>query len=150
MRVSPALLEASVRDPEQAIKLVNVFSRSTLSPPPSALGPGTWVYGAGLALGRRVLASNARVNVFERGFKACDSYRNADTAITQILCPVLFLLGAQDQMTPPKAAQGLIAAARDSGKTVHLVTLPVGHNQMTEAPDATLFALRNFLTGDAA
>ncbi|PIW06458.1 MAG: alpha/beta hydrolase, partial [Comamonadaceae bacterium CG17_big_fil_post_rev_8_21_14_2_50_60_13] len=47
-----------------------------------------------------------------------DSYRNADAAITQISCPVLFLLGSQDQMTPPKAAQGLITAARASGKTV--------------------------------
>jgi pimeloyl-ACP methyl ester carboxylesterase len=145
MRVSPALLAASVAQPEQAIKLVNVFSRSTLSPPPSALGPGTWVYGAGLALGRRVLASNAKVNVFERGFKACDSYSNADAAITHATCPVLFLLGALDQMTPPKAAQGLIAAARASGKAVQVVTLPVGHNQMTEAPDATLFAMRDFL-----
>ncbi|NCP39271.1 MAG: alpha/beta hydrolase [Rhodoferax sp.] len=152
MRVSTALLEASVSNPEQAIKLVNIFSRSTLAPVPSALGPGTWVYGAGLALGRRVLASNTRVNVFERGFKACDSYRNADAAITQISCPVLFLLGSQDQMTPPKAAQGLITAARASGKTVQIRMVPVGHNQMTEAPDDTLFAIRDFLqttTSDA-
>jgi len=92
-----------------------------------------------------VLASNTRVNVFERGFKACDSYRNADAAITQIHCPVLFLLGSQDQMTPPKAAQGLIAAAQASGKLVTTVFVPVGHNQMTEAPDETLFAIRDFL-----
>jgi len=145
MPVSPALLDASVNNPEQAIKLVNVFSRSTLAPVPSALGPGTWVYGANMALGRRVLASNTKVNVFERGFRACDSYRNADTAITQIRCPVLFLLGSQDQMTPPKAAQGLIAAAQASDKSVTTVFVPVGHNQMTEAPDATLFAIRDFL-----
>jgi len=145
MRVSQVLLDASVNEPEQAIKLVNVFSRSTLAPPPSALGPGTWVYGAGMALGRRVLASNKQVNVFYRGFKACDSYNNADTAITRITCPVLFLLGALDQMTPPKAAEKLIACAQNSGKAVRVVTLPVGHHQMTEAPDATLFALRDFL-----
>ena len=90
----------------KALELVNVFSRSTLAPPPSALGPGTWVYGASMALGRRVLASNATVNVFHRGFKACDSYANGEAAIQAITCPVLFVLGAQDQMTPPKAAQG--------------------------------------------
>ena len=145
MRVSAALLEASVNAPEQAIKLVNVFSRSTLAPPPSALGPGTWVYGAAMALGRRVLASNPTVNLFHRGFVACDSYRNGEQAITQITCPVLFVLGAEDQMTPPKAAQGLISAARTSGKTVQVVTLPVGHNQMLEAPDETLAALQAFL-----
>jgi pimeloyl-ACP methyl ester carboxylesterase len=145
MKVSPALLEASVNAPEQAIKLVNVFSRSTLAPPPSALGPGTWVYGASIALGRRVLASNGKVNVFYRGFKACDSYANGLQAIGQIACPVLFILGVQDQMTPPKAAQALINAALASGKAVQQVSLPVGHNQMTEAPDATLFAIRDFI-----
>ena len=62
-----------------------------------------------------------------------------------ITCPVLFLLGAQDQMTPPKAAQSLIAKAREAGKAVKVVTLPVGHHQMTETPDATLFAIRDFL-----
>jgi len=145
MRVSAALLDASVNAPEEAIKLVNVFSRSTLAPPPSALGPGTWVYGAAMALGRRVLASNPAVNVFHRGFVACDSYRNGEQAIAQITCPVLFVLGEQDQMTPPKAAQGLISAARAAGKAVQVVTLPVGHNQMQEAPDETLAALKRFL-----
>lgn len=145
MRVSPALIEASLNDPMKALTMVNVFSRSTLAAPPSALGPGTWVYGASMALGRRVLASNTAVNVFHRGFKACDSYANGETAITQITCPVLFLLGAQDQMTPPKAAQGLLGKAREAGKTVRMALVPVGHHQMTEAPDDTLAALQAFL-----
>ena len=112
MRVSPALIEASLNDPMKALTMVNVFSRSTLCAPPSALGPGTWVFGAGMALGRRVLASNPAVNVFHRGFVACDSYANGETAITEVTCPVLFLLGGVDQMTPPKAAQGLIGKDR--------------------------------------
>jgi len=145
MKVSPLLLKSSVDSPEQAIKLVNVFSRSTLAPSPSALGPGTWVYGASMALGRRVLASNATVNVFYRGFKACDSYTNGELAVTQVACPVLFVLGALDQMTPPKSAQTLISAARDSGKTVQVLSLPVGHNQMTEAPGELLDAITHFL-----
>jgi pimeloyl-ACP methyl ester carboxylesterase len=145
MKVSPALLEASVSNPEQAIKLVNVFSRSTLAPPPSTLGPGTWVYGASVALARRVLASNSTVNVFHRGFVACNSYANGLEAIVQVTCPVLFVLGAQDQMTPPKAAQSLINAANRHGKDIQVVRLNVGHNQMTEAPDGTLGAIRDFL-----
>ena len=145
MKVSQALLDASLNEPMKALTMINVFSRSTLAAPPSALGPGTWVYGASMALGRRVLASNTKINVFHRGFKACDSYANGDNAITQITGPVLFVLGAQDQMTPPKAAQLLIARARASGKTVQLVSLPVGHHQMTETPDETLFAIRDFL-----
>ena len=145
MKVSPALIEASLNEPMKALTMVNVFSRSTLAAPPSALGPGTWVFGAGMALGRRVLASNPTVNVFHRGFVACDSYSHGEAAMASVACPVLFLLGAQDQMTPPKAAKTLIAAAQASGQRVQVAHLPVGHHQMTEAPDATLAAIRDFL-----
>ena len=145
MKVSPALIEASLHEPEKALTMVNVFSRATLCAPPSALGPGTWVYGAGMALGRRVLRSNAKVNVFHRGFVACDRYAGGEAAMAALTCPVLFLLGGLDQMTHPKAAQGLLHAARAAGKSVQVVTLPVGHHQMTETPDATLFAIRDFL-----
>lgn len=144
MKVSQVLLDASLKEPERALKMINVFSRSTLAAPPSSLGPGTWVYGASLALGRRVLASNRSVNVFHRGFQACDRYANGEQAIAQISCPVLFLLGAQDQMTSPKSAQGLIAKARESGKKVKVIDLPVGHHQMTETPDETLAAITVF------
>ena len=125
--------------------MVNVFSRSTLAAPPSALGPGTWVYGASLALGRRVLRSNTAVNVFHRGFVACDRYAGGEAAMGKVTAPVLFVLGAQDQMTQAKAAQGLIQAAKAAGKAVGIATLPVGHHQMTETPEATLFAIRDFL-----
>ena len=145
MKVSPTLIESALNEPEKALRMVNVFSRSTLCAPPTALGPGTWVYGASMALGRRVLRSNREVNLFHRGFVACDSYAGGESAIARITCPVLFALGAQDQMTTPKAAQGLIAKARESGKQVQVVHLPVGHHQMTETPEETLFALRDFL-----
>ena len=145
MKVSQALLDASQSDPEKAIHMINVFSRATLAPPPSALGPGTWVWGASKALNRRVLRSNAKVNVFHRGFKACDSYANAENAIAQVTCPVLFVLGAADQMTTAKAAQPLVERARAAGKQVQVVRVPVGHHQMTEAPDETLQALQAFV-----
>ena len=141
MQVSAALLEASLHHPMQALRMVNVFSRSTLAPPPSALGPGTWVYGAALALGKKVLSSNPPINLFHTGFVACDSYRNGLAAMAKINCPTLFVLGTQDQMTPPKAAQSLIAAARQS----QVVLLPGGHHQMTETPEALLKALVDFL-----
>ena len=145
MKVSQALLDAALHEPQAALKQINIYARSTLAPPPSALGPGTWVYGASLALGRRVLASNPAVNVLHRGFVACDRYANGEVTMQAVTCPVLLVLGAQDQMTPPKAAQPLIAAARAAGVALQIVTLPVGHNHMAEAPDATLLAIRDFL-----
>ena len=141
MKVSPALLENSQHQPMKAIDMVNVYSHSMLAPPPSALGPGTWLYGGSRALMRRVLASNPRVNVFHRGFAACDSYAGGEAAIEKVKCPVLFVLGRGDAMTPPKAAQSLQQKARDA-KTV---LVDGGHQMMTEAPDAVLFALRDFL-----
>lgn len=84
MQVSPALLDTSLNAPLQAIDMVNVFSHSMLAPPPSALGPGTWLYGSSKALMKRVLASNTQVNLFHRGFKACDDYRGGEAAKDQV------------------------------------------------------------------
>jgi len=141
MRVSPALLDASVSAPMKAIDMVNAFSHSSLAPPPSSLGPGTWLYGGNRALMRRVLASNPKVNVFFTGFKACDSYTGGEAAMDKVQCPTLFVLGSADQMTPPKAAQSLVGKA----KNAKVVQLSAGHSLMTEAPDGVLQALKDFL-----
>jgi pimeloyl-ACP methyl ester carboxylesterase len=145
MKVSPALLEASQHDPEKAIHMISVFSWSTLAPPPSALGPGTWIWGVGKALNRRVLRSNPKVNVFHRGFVACDRYANGLQAVAQMTCPVLFVLGKADQMTQAKAAQPLVEAAKSAGRQVRVVQVEAGHHEMTEAPEAVLGALIDFL-----
>ena len=142
MPVSPALLHSALHPPQDAIRTINVFSRSTLAPPGSV---GSWVFGAGMALGRRVLASNAQTNLLHCGFTACNSYAGGEDAMRAVQCPVLFVLGVQDQMTPPHAAQLLVKTAQDAGKSVQVVQLPCGHHQMTEAPDATLDALTDFL-----
>ena len=141
MKVSQTLLDASLNEPQKAIAMVNVFSHSMLAPPPSSLGPGTWLYGSSRALMRRLLAGNPRVNVFHTGFKACDAYTGAEAAMAKVTAPTLFVLGQRDQMTPPKAAQPLVRAA----KTGKVVTVDAGHQMMSEAPDAVLFAIRDFL-----
>lgn len=141
MAVSPALLESSLNTPMRAIDMVNSFSHSMLAPPPSSLGPGTWLYGGSRALMRRVLASNREVNVFHVGFNACNDYANGEAAMAAVTCPVLFLLGASDQMTPPRAAKALQAKAVGA----KVVTVQAGHALMSEAPDAVLFALKDFL-----
>jgi pimeloyl-ACP methyl ester carboxylesterase len=141
MKVSPALLALSRDEPMKAIDMVNTFSHSMLAPPPSSLGPGTWLYGGSRALMRRVLHSNASVNVFHTGFKACDDYAGGDAAMAKVQCETLFILGQSDQMTVPKAAQGLVSRAAH-GK---VVVVDAGHQLMLEAPDAVLVALTEFL-----
>ena len=141
MKVSAALLEASLNQPLVAIDMVNRFSHALLAPPPSTLGPGTWVMGGSRALMRRVLASNTAVNVFHTGFKACDDYRGGEAAMARLNCPVLVIAGQSDQMTPAKAAEPLLARARHG----RLVSVPAGHDMMAEAPEEVLAALLHFL-----
>ncbi|RYY98590.1 MAG: alpha/beta hydrolase [Comamonadaceae bacterium] len=143
MVVSPVLLDGALNDPQRAIALVNTLSHSTMAPPPSSLGPGTWLHGSSRALMRRVLASNRNENVFHIGFKACNDYTNGEAAMGAVQCPVLFLLGAADQMTPPRATKTLLGLASNA----RVVTVEAGHALMSEAPDAVLFALRDFLEG---
>ena len=141
MKVSPALLDNALNQPMKAIDMVNMFSHSMLAPPPSALGPGTWLYGGSKALMRRVLASNTQVNVFHRGFQACDDYRGGEAAIAKVRCPILFILGRNDSMTLPKMAQPLI----DQAHQAKVVMVKAGHQMMVEAPDEVLMALTDFL-----
>ena len=148
MKVSPALLDASLNEPMKAIEMVNTFSHSSLAPPPSALGPGTWLYGGSRALMRRVLASNAKENVFHIGFKACDSYERAFEALNRLVAgieyaqsAILFIVGMADQMTTPKAAQSLI----DKAPQARVSRVSGGHQMMTESPEEVLQALKDFI-----
>ena len=62
-----------------------------------------------------------------------------------VTCPVLMVLGENDQMTTPKNAQALVQQARDTGKQLQVVMIPNGHHQMSESPNETLAALKAFL-----
>ena len=46
---------------------------------------------------------------------------------------------------PPGDYVLCLEAAREHGKTVRVVTVPMGHHQMNESPEETLQALREFL-----
>lgn len=152
MKVSPALLDTSLNEPMKAIEMVNTFSHSMLAPPPSALGPGTWLYGGSRALMRRVystaMAGPSRENVFHTGFTACDRYEGAFLALNRALAhmesaqsAILFIVGKADQMTTTKAAQALIEKAPGA----KVVKVSGGHQMMTESPEETLRALADFV-----
>ena len=148
MKVSPALLDGALNTPQPTIAMVNTFSHSTLAPPPSALGPGTWVPGGSQALMRRTLAGSlARTppeNVFYLGFAACNNYFEAFEALAQVITAqpaMLFIVGKLDQMTTPKAAKALI----DKAPAASVAYLDCGHNMMNEAPEEVLRALSGLL-----
>jgi pimeloyl-ACP methyl ester carboxylesterase len=140
MKVSEALLNTAKEQPLQAINLVNTFSISTMAGKPSFPGPGMWLHGANQVLMRRIQDRAQRtlgINLFAHDFGLCDGYTGGQAAAAQVRCPVSFILGARDQMTPPKASRELAGLLKAK---VH--SLPAGHHLMAEVPDAVLNALR--------
>lgn len=140
MKVSPALLELSKNDPLAAIDFVTTLSYSTLAAKPGYPGPGVWTRGGGKALCRLVLAKQGDTELYHRDFAACDGYRHGLEAAARVTAPATLILGARDQMTPPKAAGDIATALK-----ARIERVEAGHVLMAEAPDATLAALRRAL-----
>ena len=144
MKVSATLLDTARDAPIKAIDMVNAFSISTLAAKPSFPGPGTWLHGSNQALMQRVLAgphaAGCAVNLFHHDFSVCDRYGNGLAAAAAVACPVTMVLGAQDQMTPPRSTRDIAAVLK-----ARVVLLPSGHSLMSEVPDGVLAALREAL-----
>lgn len=140
MKVSDALLTTARDDPLQAMRMVNTWSISSTASKPGFPGPGNWLHGGALALLRRVQAAGGGANVFLHGFEVCNRYRGGLAAAERVRCPVTLILGSQDQMTLPRAAADIAKSLR-----ARVVTVPSGHHQMSEAPDAMLAAVREAL-----
>lgn len=143
MKVSDALLGTAREQPLKAIDMVNAFSISTHAAKPSYPGPGMWLHGSNRALMRRTLAAGGSTdgrNLFEHDFRVCDAYAGGLDAAARVRCPTSFILGSQDQMTPPKVTKDLAAALK-----ARVVMLDSGHHLMAEQPDAMLEAVRGAL-----
>jgi len=137
MAVSDALLAAARDDVDAACRMISGWSHS----PPRQIGgspvPGVWMTGAALAL----MARNAK-RTLETDLRACNDYADGLRAAAAVRCPALVVIGARDQMAPPKSAQALVAALAG----VQVVSLPgCGHAIMSEQPDALLDALRGWI-----
>ncbi len=137
MRVGDDLLAATRDDEPAAIDMINIWSHSGYAQKPSSPGPGFWVVGQNKRLMERM-----QPGVLHADFAACNAYANGLTAAARIECPVLFILGKRDAMTPSKAANAL----RQAIPSARAIEVPAtGHALMAEAPDAVLDALRAFL-----
>ncbi len=142
MKVSDALLNTARDAPFKAIDMVNALSHSSIAGKPAYPGPGVWLHGANRALMRRTQAAHTAtgLNLFHHDFSLCNDYAGGLQAAAQVQCPAHAILGAQDQMTPPKTAAELTRALK-----AQMHTLPCGHALMQEQPDALLQALRQAL-----
>jgi len=136
MKVSDALLEAARSAEQTAIDMVNIWSHSSYAQKPSCPGPGFYVSGMSQRLMQRISA-RGEPRLFHADFTACNSYANGGIAAQSVKCPVLFINGAKDMMTPPRSAKALVAALPQA----RTITVDAGHQMMAEQPDAVLAAL---------
>jgi len=137
MKVSDAFLDAARRNDQAAYDMETIWGHAAQVPLAGNPNPGMWMYGDTLARLARLAPG-----VLHADLQACNAYADGMEAAAKVTCPALFVLGARDMMTPPRAAQGLAAALKQS-KTVTVG--PSGHSLMAEAPDATLDALIAFV-----
>jgi pimeloyl-ACP methyl ester carboxylesterase len=136
MKVSDAFLQAAKENRHDAYDMETIWGHSAQAALGANPNPGMWMYGEALArLGR--LAPG----VLYSDLNACHTYAGGEAAAAAVRCPVLFVLGRRDQMTPARAG----AAFARTVPNARLVQLEAsGHSLMTEAPDATLDALIEF------
>ncbi len=92
------------------------------------------------------LLGRNRPGTLHAAFGACNRWKSGPDAAQRVRCPALVVLGANDQMTPPKIGRAL--AEKIAGSRT--VTIPgSGHMMMAEAPDAVLDALIDFFRREA-
>jgi pimeloyl-ACP methyl ester carboxylesterase len=142
MKVSDALLETARTDEASAIDMVNLWSHASIAPAAAGSPQGFWVPGASRRLMQRLSQLNPD-QLFHTDFVACNTYANGGTAAQGVTCPVLFVQGRRDVMTPPRSAQALVAAIPHA----RVVAVDCGHSLMTEQPDAVTAALADFVRG---
>jgi len=137
MKVSAAFLDAARRNDPAAYDMDTIWSHAPQVPFGGNPNPGMWMYGDTLARLARLAPG-----VLHSGLNACNNYAAGLESAAKVKCPVLFVLGALDMMTPPRGAQALQEAMKNSN-SVRMSSS--GHSLMAEAPDATLNALIAFL-----
>lgn len=144
MRVADALLQATRESPAEAMDMINVWSHSPsidgFDRKPSNPAPGFSNIWQNLRLMQRIHRRDGD-SVLPVDFAACNRYSGGLEAAAGLRCPALFVLGASDSMTPPRAAKSLIDACPEA----QVVTLPhAGHALMAENPDGVRDALVRF------
>jgi pimeloyl-ACP methyl ester carboxylesterase len=138
MTVAEPFLEAARRNDYAAFDMQTIWGHA----PQVALGanpnPGMWMYGDSLARLERLAPG-----VLYNDLKASSDYDSGVERATQVKCPVLFIIGRRDVMTPPRAVK-LLQEKITGARTVEIASS--GHSLMAEAPDATLDALIDFIS----
>lgn len=136
MPVHPVLQGFADSGDIRAAEMVAAWGHGARSHKGGNIASGIWLIGTAVRLVER-----APKGVLGKDFKACNDWQGGEELAASVTCPVLFLLGAKDKMTPVKAARPLADAMADS----RMVVLPdSGHMMMLEDQQATRAGLMDF------
>jgi pimeloyl-ACP methyl ester carboxylesterase len=138
MQVAAPFLEAARNNDHAAFDMHTIWGHAAQVPFGANPNPGMWMYGDNLARLERLAPG-----VLYNDLKACNDYGFGAESAAKVRCPVLFILGRRDVMTPPRAVK-LLQEKMPGAKTVEIASS--GHGLMAEAPDATLDALIEFIS----
>jgi pimeloyl-ACP methyl ester carboxylesterase len=137
MPVHTDLLSAAQAGAHAALDLMVSWSFGAQAQLGSNLAPGLWLQGEAMRLLERASSLSLAADL-----GACALYRGAAAAGAAIRCPTVFVLGADDHMTP--ARNGRAFAERIPGARVEVLA-GIGHMMMIEDPKGTLAALKSVL-----
>ena len=126
MPVHPELLTASAEDIPRASRLMTSWAIGSKAHKGGHRSPGTWLVGSSTSL-----IDRSPEGALSKDMEACNAYSGAVEAMSKVEVPVAFVLGAEDKMTPIKAATDLIDAAKN--KTVVKMD-GIGHMMPIEDP----------------
>lgn len=137
MGVHPDLLEAARTGAHAALDFMVSWSFGAQARFGNTPAPGLWLAGEAMRLLERAASTSLATDLM-----SCAAYKGAEDAAARIRCPTLFLLGAEDRMTPASRGRDFVKHITGARVTV----LPgIGHMMMIEDPVATLAALKTVL-----
>jgi pimeloyl-ACP methyl ester carboxylesterase len=137
MPVGAPLLQATIDHPMQAIDQINAWSHRASIAAYTTVSPGFDHSGLGKRLMQR-MARQHGAGVLPSDFAACNTYTAGAARAAALTVPCLIMNGANDSMTPAKAAKALAANMPHAQLTI---VPDCGHALMSEQPDAVLAGL---------
>jgi pimeloyl-ACP methyl ester carboxylesterase len=132
MPVNPDLLDGAAKGDLSVFATMGKWMHAR-----DPIGTPAWTVGDTVEI-----LQQARPGVAHADLTACNTYPGAAAVAAQLTVPILLILGAQDLMTKPSAAEPIAAAAHDA---TTIVVEGAGHLLPVERPDAVNDALLEFL-----
>jgi pimeloyl-ACP methyl ester carboxylesterase len=135
--VNPGLIAAAENDPDAAVDMMISWGFGEAGHlhqgpiPGNSMAASAW----------KTMRSNAQTGL-AIDLKACDNYKNGESAVSKITCPHQVILAGNDRMTPRKAGLNLVEHL--ANPEFSLVENS-GHMIPLEAPDQCRSLLRNFI-----